>query len=496
MVGQVDRGGAVRVVADQGDAAVGRAALDREDARQQHPGVTERGDLRSTGLTQDTRSDRPAHGDVAGLPRQLDVVAGDAGADHDRAGPDEAADRSQRDQVRLLRGLGDRLQPDVGLRVVPDRQRAEPVPEVAGERLGPPRQADRLLAAACGVLQEGLGDLEGDLVAPGGDVPVVEVPACTVELVRVAAHARAEDRTDRGGPVRVDAGLGVGRQRTGDAQGVDHPTHGAARGLGQGLFELLGLAQGLLPRAGGGLGGMLGDLVLVVRDVAAGPEHEEALARGRPRAGAAPHDRGRGEHLEGEVGRVGAPGLLEEVVIGGLDVRALLEGECIVDQLAALLGGVDTPERRLPEPGAVVVADLQGRAEAALEPDDVRGGVAHVIGQVGDPAVDVDPEHHRVRVLLAGVADEADLASRDIRPILPIAPLDLEQPVGHAEVVELTPQLRGMSGVVVVGGVERADHGLAPSHGGTGGSGRAVRDEVYRGMLSTREATHLRRTVG
>ena len=166
---------------------------------------------------------------------------------------------------------------------------------------------------------------------------------------------------------------------------------------------------------------MLGDLVLVVRDVPTGPEHEEALARDRPGTGAAPHERARGEHLEGEVGRVGAPGLLEEVVIGGLDVRALLEGECVVDQRAPLRGGVDTPERRLPEPGAGVVADLQGRAEAALEPDDVRGGVAHVVGQVRDPAVDIDPEHHRVGVLLAGVADEADLAPCDIRPILTIA---------------------------------------------------------------------------
>ena len=79
---------------------------------------------------------------------------------------------------------------------------------------------------------------------------------------------------------------------------------------------------------------VLGDLVLVVRDVPAGPEHEEALARAGSRAGAAPHDRGRGQHLEREVGGVGPPRLLEEVVIGGFDVRALLEGERVVDQLA------------------------------------------------------------------------------------------------------------------------------------------------------------------
>ena len=490
MVGQVDRGVAVRMVADQGDPPVGGATLDRDDARQQHPGVTERGDLRPTGLAHHARGDRPPHGDVAGLPRQLDVVAGDAGAHHDRTWPDEAADRSQGDQVGLLRGLGDRLQSDVGMRVVPDCQRAEPVPEVAGERLGPPRQADRLLAAPGGVLQERLGDLERDLVAVGGDVPVVEVPAGTVGFPRVAAHARAEDRTDRAGTVRVDAGLGVGRQRTGHAQGVDHAPHRAARGLGQRLFELLGLAQGLLARSCLGLRWVLGDLVLVVRDVPAGPEHEEALARAGSRPGTAPDDRGRGQHLEREVGGVGPPRLLKEVVIGGSDVRALLQGERIVDQLAALHGGVDAPERRLPEPCAVVVADLQRRAEAALEPDQVRGGVAHVVGQVRDPAVDVDPEHHRVGVLLAGVANETDLAPRDIRPVLTVALVDLQQLVGQTEAVQLTPQLSGVPGVVLVGRVERADHGLALRHTGCLGSREVLAHQVDRRMLGTREPAH------
>jgi hypothetical protein len=100
------------------------------------------------------------------------------------------------------------------------------------------------------VLEEGLGHVDRDLVARGGDVPVVEGVPSAIELLPIATHARREQGADRRGPFRVEARVGVGGQGAGHTEGVDHAAHGAARGLRQRLLELLRLAQGLLAGAG------------------------------------------------------------------------------------------------------------------------------------------------------------------------------------------------------------------------------------------------------
>jgi len=51
---------------------------------------------------------------------------------------------------------------------------------------------------------------------------------------------------------------------------------------------------------------------------------------------------------------------------------------------------------------------------------------------VGDAAVNIDPKHHLVRVLVADVTDEADLATGDVGPVLTGTLLDLEQFVLNA----------------------------------------------------------------
>ena len=55
------------------------------------------------------------------------------------------------------------------------------------------------------------------------------------------------------------------------------------------------------------------------------------------------------------------------------------------------------------------------------------GGVGDEIWQVSDTAVNVDPEHHLGWVLVADLANEADLATGDICPVLTGTLLNLKQ---------------------------------------------------------------------
>ena len=80
-----------------------------------------------------------------------------------------------------------------------------------------------------------------------------------------------------------------------------------------------------------------------------------------------------------------------------------------------------------------MVTDLQRRAKAALEANEVCGGVRDVVRQRNNSAVNIDPEHHLGWVLVANLADEANLATGHIGPVLTLALLDLQKLVANAQ---------------------------------------------------------------
>ena len=80
-----------------------------------------------------------------------------------------------------------------------------------------------------------------------------------------------------------------------------------------------------------------------------------------------------------------------------------------------------------------MVTDLQWRTKAALETDEVCSGVGDVVRQRNDAAVNIDPEHHLGWVLVANLADKADLATGHIGPVLTLALLDLQKLVANAQ---------------------------------------------------------------
>ena len=115
------------------------------------------------------------------------------------------------------------------LGVVAHRQRAEPVAEVAGERLGPPRQADRLIAApatgARGTRQQPRRVTWSPAVAT---YRLSKSPRAPSKSSTIAAHAGREEGTDGRGRVRrVEALRGV------SGQGPGHPRVSTMRRIGR-----------------------------------------------------------------------------------------------------------------------------------------------------------------------------------------------------------------------------------------------------------------------
>jgi hypothetical protein len=68
-------------------------------------------------------------------------------------------------------------------------------------------------------------------------------------------------------------------------------------------------------------------------------------------------------------------------------------------------------------------------------------------------------------VLVANLADKANLAAGHIGPVLTLALLDLQKLVANAKGIELLAQLLGMPSVIGVRGVKAAYNYIAVTHG-------------------------------
>ena len=126
---------------------------------------------------------------------ELELVAGQAGAEHDRVRLDEPPDGPDADQVPAG-GEGDAVGEDYLIRrvgVVAQQERAQPVAVVAGERPGPPDQRDLLVRGPRRVVREAAGGAQGRPLLGSRDTHALQLVAGLLELRQVPVETRAQD---------------------------------------------------------------------------------------------------------------------------------------------------------------------------------------------------------------------------------------------------------------------------------------------------------------